>query len=543
LVNAPFVANRKHPAAIVLPDPRPSAWQSAWQAGRAPFIALVVALISELLRDTPFPNPAPVMLVLVVFATYNWRLRDGVLCGLVAVSYALVYYSEPDQLFRYSPESLGALISYIVAAAGLMSVLARSKKRIEHALEAQQKARHELDAILESISDGFIAIDSNWCFTFVNTEGEKLLGRVRAQMIGRSIWEVVPNMKGSTFHENYRRAMEDRVPVMFEEHSLMVDKWFEVHAYPAENGISVYFRDVTENRRAQEALKTSEERYRELFENANDLLYIHDLVGNFTSVNHACVTLTGYTHAELQDMNLSDLIAPEHLDHARQMLLQELQQGGGALTYEVDIIARDGARIPVEVSTRLMSENGRAVAVQGIARDISERKRAEEALRNMSLTDPLTSVYNRRGALTLVDQQLKVAQRLGRTMLLLYADVNQLKYINDTFGHTAGDAALVEIAHVLQQTFRDSDIIARMGGDEFVIVAMETAGSTEETLRRRLTVALDERNRARPGTHPLSVSLGVARFDPLHPRSFEDLVAEADERMYAEKRKQASLRS
>ena len=155
----------------------------------------------------------------------------------------------------------------------------------------------------------------------------------------------------------------------------------------------------------------------------------------------------------------------------------------------------------------------------------------------MSLTDPLTGVYNRRGAIALADQQLKVAQRLGNTMLLLFADLNHLKEINDTHGHSAGDAALVEISDVLQETFRESDIIARMGGDEFVVLAMESSSANEETLRQRLVERLEVRNCSEGNLYPLSVSIGIARFDPFEPVSFEDLVRVADQRMYTEKRK------
>ena len=429
------------------------------------------------------------------------------------------------------------LIAHIFVAIGVVGVLLRVNHRSRGAIASEQEARRRITEILESIRDGFVAIDSDWRFLYVNAEGEKLLGKRRSEMVGRHIFEVIPDMEGSVFHRNYKRAMELREPVVFVEPSLVVDKIFAVHAYPADNGISVYFRDVTAERRAQAALQASEERYRELFENANDLLYTHDLMGNFTSVNHACVTVTGYTHEELQRMNLADLVAPEYLDRARQMLMQKVQQGGGATTYELEIIARDGRRVPVEVSTRLVLENGYPTAVTGMARDISERKRAEAALLNMSLTDALTGVYNRRGMMTVADQQIKMAQRLGRGLLLLYADVNHLKLINDTFGHTAGDRALKEIAQILRETFRESDIIARLGGDEFLIMAMESDATTEDTLRRRLADKLAIRNTARDAQFPLTVSLGVARFDPNRARPFEELLVEADERMYSEKRK------
>jgi diguanylate cyclase (GGDEF)-like protein len=218
------------------------------------------------------------------------------------------------------------------------------------------------------------------------------------------------------------------------------------------------------------------------------------------------------------------------------MLLHKIRQGGGATTYEFEVVASDGRQVPVEVSSRLIFEKHVPVGVQGIARDISERKRAEEVLRNMSLTEPLTGLYNRRGAITLVDQQLKVAQRLGRSLLLVYADLNHLKQINDTHGHTAGDAALLEVAEVLQETFRESDIIARIGGDEFVVLAMESSGADENTIRRRLLDTLTARNARGQRPFDISLSVGIARFDPERARGFEELLGEADRRMYEDKR-------
>ena len=510
-----------------------------WQTVRAPFFALLLAMLMLVVDRTPLriPNPATVLLVFAVFATYTWRLRDGMAAALIAISFALYYYSEPGRPFHYSPELLRSVIGAALAALLLMTVLIRSKTRIAVALRAERIARGRIATILENMTEGFVAIDRNWNFTYVNAKAEQLLSKSRAQLVGHSILEVIPGMPDSVFYWNYRKVMEERVQVTFEAQSLIVAKRFEVHAYPADTGIAVYFRDVTERHQAQEALRTSEERYRELFENANDSLYTHDLQGNFTSVNHSCETLTGYSHEELLRMNIANLVTQESLEKTRQMLQLKIEQGGGATTYELGITAKDGRHVPLEVSTRLLFEKGKAVGVQGIARDVSERKKQETALRNISLRDPLTGVYNRRGAIALADQQLKVAQRLGNTMLLLYADLNHLKEINDTFGHSAGDAALIEIADVLQETFRESDIIARMGGDEFVILAMEANGASEESLRQRLVERLELRNRSGTHDYPLSVSMGVARFDPFEARTFEELVSEADQKMYAEKRK------
>jgi PAS domain S-box-containing protein len=136
-----------------------------------------------------------------------------------------------------------------------------------------------------------------------------------------------------------------------------------------------------ERSHAADALRESEERYRELVENANDIIYTHDLEGNFTSINGAAERITGYTRAEALQINIAQLLAPEHLPTARSMIARKLVENTPTV-YELEIIAKDGRRVPLEVSTRLIYQGGKAVGVQGVARDITERKRAEQAQRD-----------------------------------------------------------------------------------------------------------------------------------------------------------------
>jgi diguanylate cyclase (GGDEF)-like protein len=159
-------------------------------------------------------------------------------------------------------------------------------------------------------------------------------------------------------------------------------------------------------------------------------------------------------------------------------------------------------------------------------------------LGSLALSDELTGVYNRRGFLALAERQLKLGRRSGRAILVFFADVDGLKQINDKFGHKEGDLALVHAAQVLEKTFRDSDVIARFGGDEFAVLALEVSGHSESTIRARLDRNLKELN-ARYSRCTLSISLGAARFDPTSPRSpasIEQLMIRADEAMYEEKR-------
>ena len=140
---------------------------------------------------------------------------------------------------------------------------------------------------------------------------------------------------------------------------------------------------IAERKRAEEALRESEERYRELFENARDAIYVHGLDGKYISVNRAAEELSGYSREEILGRHFTEFVAPEHLAQVRDCLLSKLESQRET-TYHVDVIAKDGRRIPVEVSSRAIHENGVIVGVQGSARDITERKQAQDTLRMFS---------------------------------------------------------------------------------------------------------------------------------------------------------------
>lgn len=140
---------------------------------------------------------------------------------------------------------------------------------------------------------------------------------------------------------------------------------------------------IAERKRAEEALRESEERYRELFENARDAIYVHGLDGKYISVNRAAEELSGYSREEILGRHYTEFVAPEHLGQVSDCLISKLERQRET-TYQVDVIAKDGRRIPVEVSSRAIFENGVIVGVQGSARDITERKQAQDTLRMFS---------------------------------------------------------------------------------------------------------------------------------------------------------------
>ncbi len=218
--------------------------------------------------------------------------------------------------------------------------------------------------------------------------------------------------------------------------------------------------------------------------------------------------------------------------------------------------------VPIVVMTEVDDESLAMSAVQGGAQDYLvkteaegrglvralryaiERHRLLSALRSLSLIDDLTGLYNRRGFADLGEQYLKLSRRSAQGITLVYLDLDRFKTINDTLGHHVGDRALLKVAEILKAAFRRSDIIARMGGDEFAVLALESSGDSAEMLLERLRERLAEFNRSNRQPYQLSVSLGMARCDGEERVRLDELLSRADAAMYEEKRskRKAALR-
>lgn len=165
-----------------------------------------------------------------------------------------------------------------------------------------------------------------------------------------------------------------------------------------------------------------------------------------------------------------------------------------------------------------------------------ERHRMQAELRDLSFMDELTGLYNRRGFLTLAAQQLKTARRQAKECLLFYADLDGLKEINDTYGHREGDRAIVETAEVLKETFRASDILARPGGDEFTVLAVDAGSDRLKAITARLEEVLAQHNARPDRLYNLSLSYGVGVYSPSKDVTLEELMADADGKLYKVKR-------
>jgi diguanylate cyclase (GGDEF)-like protein/PAS domain S-box-containing protein len=301
-------------------------------------------------------------------------------------------------------------------------------------------------------------------------------------------------------------------------------------------------RSESERKQAEEALRTSEERYRRITEGLTDYQYtvrIENSRAVETKHSPVCVAVTGYTAEEFAaDPYLwIRMVVPED----RELIIKRVEQileGNDIPPIEHRLIRKDGESRWVSDNIILnRNDSGTLLSYDGVVKDITERKRMEAEILALSITDQLTGLHNRRGFLSLAEQQLKLSNRNKRGILLFFADMDELKWINDTLGHKEGDRALVEAAIVLRETFRTSDIIARLGGDEYAALSVDITDANSEIFTTRLQYLIDKLNTQENRRYKLSISVGCSYYDPENPCSIDELMIRADKLMYEQKQK------
>ncbi len=256
--------------------------------------------------------------------------------------------------------------------------------------EALKQTETRLRTVVSSASLVLFATDHNGICTLLEGEGLRALGWKSGELVGQSLYDVFHDTPAVI--DNIRRALDgEAFSVVVEIGDLAFDTRYSPLTDESGKamGIIGVATDITENRKAQKALQENEARYRELFENANDIIYTHDLAGNFTSLNRSGERITGYSREEATLMNIVDVLAPEYVAVAREMITKKTDLDAPTV-YELEIITKGHRRVRLEVSTRLIYRNGKSVGIQGVARDLTDRKRSEEVLAQQAQREAMT---------------------------------------------------------------------------------------------------------------------------------------------------------
>jgi diguanylate cyclase (GGDEF)-like protein/PAS domain S-box-containing protein len=292
-------------------------------------------------------------------------------------------------------------------------------------------------------------------------------------------------------------------------------------------------REITEGRKTDKAVQESENRYRSLVESTDDSIYLVDRSYRYLFMNKKHLSRLGLLGEQFMERAYSDF----HSSKETRIFIEKVDavfKSGVSSQYEYRSL-RDNKYFLQTVSP-VKGTEGEILAVTVVSKEITGLKQVEERLRALSFADELTGLYNRRGFFALADQQLKLSSRDKKGRILISVDLDKLKDINDSFGHREGDLVLIETARILKKSFRESDVIARIGGDEFVVLSMETPETNIENLTVRLKANLNDYNNRTNKPYKLSLSLGMKRYDSQYPCSIDELLSEADKLMYVQKK-------
>lgn len=292
-------------------------------------------------------------------------------------------------------------------------------------------------------------------------------------------------------------------------------------------------KEMLIKKQIESSLHDTEARYRSLIESTEDSIYLVNRECRYLFINKKHLTRMGLRPDQFLGHFYHEFHSPEETSKFIADVNQVIETGESCQSEHMS--KRDNRHF-LQTLSPVKDQDGNIAAITVISKDISDRKRMEEELRSLSLTDELTGLYNRRGFLALADQYLKIVNRMKNKISILYADLDDLKTINDTFGHQEGDRAIIETAEILRETFRESDVAARIGGDEFVVMPAVMSNASLEMVLDRLHKNIAQVNTQTGRNYQISISYGIAFYDPEQPCTIEELLSRGDRMMYENKK-------
>ena len=447
----------------------------------------------------------------LLIARLAYRLRDRVpfgmttyILGLFIVCFGvqrMIGYALWIPLGWLGPhlEMVRAAASVVVAMG--VAVLYPYMRAMVRAVIAANKEHEKFEVAAESSLDAFYILDGvrdeaknivDFRFSYVNANGEKRLGRTRSELLGRTLAEVLPSTNASGLLERYKQVVLTGVP--FTDEVAMeqpgADKyWIVTQAVKLGDGVAVTNRDVTEERSRLNEIARLHQFTQSMIENAPFCIIATDPAGTVTAMNPAAEALTHYRKQELVGQHSVVMLHdPAEMSARAVQLSKDLQEpvqaGFGSLIarprhgqtdeHEWTYIRKDGSRIWVNLAmTALKTKGDKIAGYLGIAFDITERKKLTEYVNHLAHHDQLTGLPNRVLLEDRMRQAIQRAKRNRHKVALMIVDIDFFKRINDSLGHAAGDTLLDAVAKKLCSAVRQTDTVARMGGDEFVIIMPE----------------------------------------------------------------------
>ena len=412
----------------------------------------------------------------------------------------------------------------------------------EPTVSAPEWTNGSFRGLLESAPDAMVIVDSDCQIVLVNHRTEKLFGYPREELLGHSV-EMLIATRFREDHAACRAAYSTRTQTraigtgleLCAQRKDGTEFAVEISLSPIETNDGVFVSSAIRNITARKRGERAASQFIAVVEASTDAIIGKDLEGRVVLWNQGAQRLYGYTEAEMCGKSISLLVPPGHDDDVPE-LIRRAQAGERIEEHETVRARKDGTQVDVSLTVSpIRDRDGTVVGIATIARDISVRLRYQEQLRFLAEHDALTGARNRRQFEREVSDQVARARRYGERAALLFVDVDGLKQINDVYGHKAGDRALKEVAGAMRHRLRQTDVLARIGGDEFAVLLpyadVEQARAISTDLRRVTRtsgVTLDDGT-----TLSLSTSVGYALIDG--DTNSDEILAEADRAMYRDK--------
>jgi diguanylate cyclase (GGDEF)-like protein/PAS domain S-box-containing protein len=428
------------------------------------------------------------------------------------------------------------------ATAGSFMDITERKQSEEILAKSEERYR----TIMDETHDDYFEVDLAGNYTFVNDAFCRSVGYSSEELIGMNYRVTNPRDDAKKIYEAFHQVYLTGKPVKAITFKFVrKDGSFgagELSAFPLrnENGDIIGFRgvshDVSERIRMEEALRRSEEKYRTILEEIEEGYYEINRAGNITFVNKAACRQFGRSEEELMGMNYRDYVPKEDVKSVYKAWNKVYRTGEPLQSYPFVIVRKDGTQIFLENSVSpLRNKEGKIIGFRAVSRDVTEHKQYEQKLAEMATHDSLTGLPNRTLLSDRLTMGLALSRRSGNKLAVLMLDLDKFKAINDTMGHAVGDELLKAVAERLTSVTRKSDTIARIGGDEFVLVLPQVSQPTNASrLAQRILNVFREPLIFDGHQLNITTSIGIAVY-PEDGKDIEILLKNADTAMYRAK--------